>query len=283
MPKVKKAQHKYARKSAKRTPTARSEPALFDRLGGFSRRYALASIAGVVVILMGFAAILWAGGYFGVIAERAGKIADAAAIASGFEIRKVTLVGRDRAAPDEISRALGPLLGASTLAIDLNAARMRVEKLGWVRSASVTRLLPDTINVSIREREPAAVWQMSGKLTLIDENGAPIREVGAYEYASLPLIVGAGAPEAASGVMKALGAHPEIRGRAAALIRVGERRWNLRLRSGLDIELPEKGVEAAFETLSGLQKAQHILDRNLEYIDLRDPERLVLRKRGEAE
>ncbi|MBI1366746.1 MAG: FtsQ-type POTRA domain-containing protein [Alphaproteobacteria bacterium] len=278
VPKVKKTKKKAR---TKRNARASFEPSFFERVGAIVSRYTLASVAGVVVILVGFVAILWAGGYFGVLAERAGRLANAAAISAGFEIRKVTLVGREKAAPDEVSNALGPLLGMSTLALDLEAARARIERLGWVKSASVTRLLPDTVNISIREREPAAVWQMSGRLKLIDDGGAVIRDVGAYEYASLPLIVGAGAPEAASSLLKSLGAHPLIRQQTAALIRVAERRWNLRLRNGLDVKLPEIGFDKALNTLSTLEKAQHILDQNLEYIDLRDPERLVLRRRGE--
>lgn len=284
MPKVKKNAGKTKRKTAKtrRTRARRaSEPGLPERARALVQRYALAGVAGLGVLLAGGAATLWAGGYFGVLAERANRAASESAVAAGFEIRRITLKGRAQTASDELMTAIGPVLGRSILHFSPDAARARIENLGWVRAAAVSRLLPDTIHVSIRERAPAAVWQMSGRLHLIDLEGAVIREVGAYEYSNLPLIVGAGAPDAASDILQSLARHPEIAERTSALVRVGERRWNVRLKNGVDIKLPDRNFAESLDTLTGLQSANGILDQPLEYIDLRDPERMVVRRRVE--
>jgi cell division protein FtsQ len=264
------------------SPKRAKKPSFFDSFGALAQNYALAGVAGAIVLLLAGAGVFWAGGYFGVFAEQANKIISETAIKSGFEVKRVTLKGRSQADPTEIEGALGPILGGSILHLDLDAARARVEELGWVRSAAVSRLLPDTVHVSIREREPAAVWQISGALHLIDEDGAVIREIGAYEYSALPLIVGAGAPDAAAGILKALAAHPEIKAMISALIRVGERRWNMRLRNGIDVKLPDAGFDDAIGALAILHEAHGTLDQPLEYIDLRDTERMVIRKRGES-
>ncbi|MGE0409051.1 MAG: cell division protein FtsQ/DivIB [Amphiplicatus sp.] len=278
MPKVKRKKAPARRKAS---AASSKGPSWFERLADLAQRYALASVAGVLVILAGVGAVLWAGGYVGLLAERLDRAASNGAVAAGFAIRKVTVKGRHQAALDEIGAAIGPVIGASLLHFDAERARARVEELGWVRAAAVTRLLPDTIHVSIRERAPSAVWQMSGAFHLIDVNGAVIREIGAYEYSSLPLIVGAGAPEAAADILAALEAHPDIKEKTSALVRVGERRWNMRLRNNLDVKLPEAGFADALEALAILNAAHGTLDQDLEYIDLRDPERLVVRKRGE--
>lgn len=276
-----KPKRRTSKKPASRA-APKKKPSPFAGLGALAQRYALAGIAGVAVILAGGAATLWAGGYFGLLAEKANRAASDIAIASGFEIRRVTLKGRTETASEELDSAIGPILGRSILHFSPDAARARIEELGWVRAASVSRLLPDTIHVSIVERTPAAVWQMSGRLHLIDINGAVIREVGAYEYSNLPLIVGAGAPDAAAGILKALARHPEIGELASALVRVGERRWNVRLRNGVDIRLPDEKFSEALDAVSTLQTTNGILDQPLEYIDLRDPERMTVRKRGAA-
>lgn len=269
---------KPAKRAAPKKP--KKKPSLFARLGSLGRHYALAGLAGVAVILAGGAATLWAGGYVGVLAEQANRAASEGAVAAGFEIRRVTLQGREETASDDLDGAIGPVLGQSILHFSPDAARARIEELGWVRAASVSRLFPDTIHVSIRERAPAAVWQMSGRLHLIDIDGAVIREVGAYEYSHLPLIVGAGAPDAASSILRALARHPEIGDLTSALVRVGERRWNVRLRNGIDIRLPDEKFAEALDVLASLQSSSGILDQTLEYIDLRDPERMIVRKRG---
>ncbi|HOP20255.1 MAG TPA: FtsQ-type POTRA domain-containing protein, partial [Amphiplicatus sp.] len=238
MSKVKKSKGKsktYARKSRS------SGPSPIEAAREFIQQYALAGVAGVIVILASAGAILWAGGYVGILTDKMARAADAGAVAAGFEIRRITLKGRTQTASDELEGAIGPILGASILSFDADQARARIEELGWVRVASVSRLLPNTIHVSIRERSPAAVWQMSGALHLIDIDGAIIREIGAYEYSNLPLIVGAGAPDAASGILQALAHHPDIAEMTSALVRVGERRWNVRLRNGVDLRLPDEG------------------------------------------
>lgn len=277
MPKVKR------KKTAKRRTNSKRSPSFFTRVGDAASRYAVASIAGVTVVVALGAAMLVSGGYVGLASERAGAMVRNATIAAGLDIRRVTAIGYDETTDSDILSAIGPVVGASIAHFDLHSARARVENLGWVRSASVTRLWPNTVHVSVREREPAAVWQLSGTLRLIDQSGAVITDVDAYEYSNLPLIVGAGAPDSVSGILKALRAEPELWGEAAALRRMGERRWDLRLNSGADIKFPEDNPADAVKTLARLQAAYGLLDRPLEYVDLRDPSRLVYRERENGE
>jgi len=278
MPAVKKKTAKTKKRSAKN-----KSGGLLATLQELFSRFSSAAIAGIAVVLVAGAGILWAGGYFGLLGEQVNRLASSSAAASGFDVRQITIMGADKTSEDELLTAMGPVVGSSLLHFDAYAARARVEDIGWVRSAAVSRLLPNTVHISVREREPAAVWQLSGKLHLIDQDGAVIREIGAYEYSNLPLIVGAGAPGSASNVLKALRKESALWGVASALIRVGDRRWNLRLKSGADVKFPEYGVERAVQDLGKLQAAYGILDRTLEYIDLRDPARLVYREKGAEE
>ena len=276
MPKVKrKTASKRKRKTAKKTRRA--------LIGAFVSRFAVAGAAGGTVIAAVAAAALWAGGYFGLLGEQASRLTGAGAVALGLEVSRITARGHEETNDQELLTAVGPVIGASMFHFDPDAARARVEELGWVRSAAVARLWPNTIHVSVREREPAAVWQINGVLNLVDPSGAVIRRIDAYEYSNLPLIVGAGAPEAASGVLKALRADPALWGETAALIRVGDRRWNMRLKSGGDVKFPETDYVQAVKLLAEINTAYGLLDRRVEYIDLRDPDRIVYRELGASE
>jgi cell division protein FtsQ len=267
----------------KKVRSKKKPPSVFERIASLFERYTIAGVAGSAVILGLVALVLWAGGYFATIGRTVDRAASAAAISAGLEVKRVLLRGAHQTAHDEIIDALGPIVGGSILQLSLDEARARIEELGWVRSAAVTRLLPDTVSISIRERDPAAVWQIKGDLHLIDKDGALIREVDANEYSNLPLIVGVGAPDAAAGILTALGDQEQLKKRTYALVRVGERRWNMRLRNNIDVKLPEKDYARAIADLELLQAAQGTLDQPIEYIDLRDPERMVIRKRGEPE
>ncbi len=257
-------------------------PSFFARAAAVFENYTIAGVAGAGVILSLLLAVLWAGGYVGMMARAADRAAGGATAAAGLEVRRVLLRGAHQTAHEEILSALGPMVGLPMVQVSLSDARARVEALGWVRAAAVTRLMPDTIVVSIRERDPAAVWQIDGELRLIDAAGAIIRPVGAYEYSNLPLIVGSGAADAAAKLLTSLRRHEELQKRTYALVRVGDRRWNLRLRNDMEIKLPETGFEKAVDDIALMHAAHATLDQPLEYIDLRDPERTVIRRRGEA-
>jgi len=265
----------------KKTGGRKKAPSVVSRIVALFQDYTVAGVAGSIVLLGLIALVMWAGGYFAMVGRAVDGAANRAAITAGLEVKRVTLRGAHQTAHDEIIEALGPVLGASIVHLSLGEARARIEELGWVRSAAVTRLLPDTISISVRERAPAAVWQLKGVLYLIDDSGAIIREVDAGEYANRPLIVGAGAPEAAGGVLKALAGKEELQKRIYALVRVGERRWDLRLHNEIEIRLPEENFESALADLELLQAAQQTLDQPIKYIDLRDPERMVVKKRDE--
>lgn len=254
----------------------------FARAAAVFENYTIAGVAGAGVILSLIAIVLWAGGYFGMVARAADRAAGEATASAGLEVRRVLLRGAHQTAHDEILEALGPVIGAPMVQVSLKDARLRVESLGWVRAAAVTRLMPDTLVVSIRERDPAGVWQVNGDLHLIDATGAIIRSVGAYEYSNLPLIVGSGAADAAAGLLQALRQHDDLSKRTYALVRVGDRRWNLRLRNNMEIKLPETGFAKAVDDIALMHAAHSTLDQPLEYIDLRDPERTVVRRRGQS-
>ncbi|MDZ7628222.1 MAG: cell division protein FtsQ/DivIB [Parvularculaceae bacterium] len=260
----------------------KKKPSLFAKAVSIFENYTIAGVAGAGVILSLILVVLWAGGYFGMMGRAADRAAGAATASAGLKVERVLLRGAHQVAHEEVLTALGDIVGQPLIKVSLKEARRRIENLGWVRAAAVTRLIPDTIVVSIREREPAAVWQMSGDLTLIDSSGAIIRSVNAYEYSNLPLIVGSGAPDPASALLTAVAKHEELRKRIYALIRVGERRWDIRLRNNTEIRLPETGFEKAIADIALMHAAQATLDQPFEYIDLRDPERSVFRPRKDA-
>src|SRR5260370_6854473 len=77
-----------------------------------------------------------------------------------------------------------------------------------------------------------------------------------------------------------LASEPELASRVTAAIRVGGRRWNLRIDDVIDVLLPEEGAETAWSRLAELERASALLKRDLQAVDLRLPDRLGLRAHG---
>ena len=196
----------------------------------------------------------------------------------GLRVGQVVVEGRVKTPEPLLRAAIGVAAGDPILAWSVQAARARIGSINWVQSATVARRLPDTIVVTLTERRPFAVWQHEGRFRLIDRDGQVVTDSDVADFASqLPLVVGAGAPAAAAALLDALAAQPAIAARVAAAVRVGERRWNLRLTNGTDILLPEGAETQALARLAELQAQHALLDRPLQAIDLRLPDRLVFR------
>jgi cell division protein FtsQ len=173
--------------------------------------------------------------------------------------------------------ASGLARGMPMLAIAPAEVRERIEAIPWVAQATVQRRLPGRIHIAVVEREAFALWQRQGRFALIDRAGNVIVENDVAPFAGLPLVVGAGAAPVAAALLDEIARFPEVKLRVTAAIRVGERRWNLRLASGADVMLPEGAEAAAIERLAALHRDQGLLDRSLIAIDMRLPDRLVLR------
>ena len=103
-----------------------------------------------------------------------------------------------------------------------------------------------------------------------------------WHFAHLPLVVGSGAATRAREFLALLDAHPEIREQVRASVLVAERRWNLKLKNGLDVRLPEADVPRALDTLAELDRDRHLISRDITAIDLRLPDRVSVHLSDEA-
>ena len=103
----------------------------------------------------------------------------AAASASFFELRTIEVQGTSRLQPAEIQALVKQSVGkAGVWEADLNGINERIERLPWVKTAVVSRVLPDGIRVRITERSPRAVVRTSaGRFRWVDEDAALLGEM----------------------------------------------------------------------------------------------------------
>ncbi len=201
----------------------------------------------------------------------------------GLSVQEIRIEGREFAPREALLTAIGITPGEAMLDFHPHAAKQRLEQIAWVETAQVERRLPGTIIVRITERRAFAVWQRDGRFSVIDREGRVMATERLEAFGPLPLVVGVGADRVAAPMIDLLRSAPEIADRVQAIIRVSERRWNLRLQNGADILLPEGHEEAAITRLAELQARDRLLDRPLAALDMRLPDRLVVRMQGPAQ
>jgi cell division protein FtsQ len=240
-------------------------------------------IALTLAVLLG-AALLGAerGGQLDAVMARYGGLGDWAARALRLGVHEVTVSGATHMSERRILAIAGIDANKSLPFFDVAEARARLEDDPLIKQASVRKLYPNRIVIDIVERTPYAVWQKDGDVRAIASDGAPIDEVNDGRYGDLPFVVGEGANARVREFAALLDAMDELKPRVEAGVLIDQRRWNLRLKSGIDVKLPETNPEAAVADLLTLQRQFRILDKDVLALDLRTPGRVFARLSEEA-
>lgn len=217
------------------------------------------------------------GGHYDAVVQSFGTPDVALARASGFGLDRITISGLNELSAREVLHAAGIDERASLFSVDAEAVRERILAMPLVQEATVRKLFPDGLQISLVEREPFALWQRNGEVFVVSADGKPIDTLRDDRFVRLPLVVGEGANERAVAFAKLLDAQPSLKPYVRAGILVGQRRWTLKLDNGVDVRLPEENVGEAMARLATLIKDKGLLDKDVLSVDLRKPDRVVLR------
>ncbi len=218
----------------------------------------------------------WAGGQAAMLVSLVTDKFMHASTDAGLSVGEVFVQGRKRTAKADMLAALGVQRGSPILAFDPHAARLALEQIPWVAEARVERRLPDTIFVAIKERKPMALWQHDRQLRLVDADGVVLTDEDLSRWPNLPMLVGADAPARGPDLLRQLAVEPTIAERVEAAVLVAGRRWNLQLKNGVEVRLPEHEVPEALHQLALIQQTNQVLDKDVVSIDLRMPDRLAI-------
>ncbi|MGQ0660717.1 cell division protein FtsQ/DivIB [Sphingosinicella sp.] len=252
------------------------EPGLMEQIGfapGTGRR-----IANWTVALVAAGVILAA-----ILAFRLPQLA-AAGVGeglgnAGFTMRRVEIKGAERVSRLAIYNVAFDQPSMALAMIDLEATRERLLQFGWIREARVSRRWPDTLVIDVIERQPAAIWQNGGRLSIVDAEGVVLEPVRVEAMPELLLVVGDAANRQIGALATLLDRAPRLRPLISGANWVGQRRWDLRFGGGELLMLPE-GEDAAARAIQRfalMDQQDPLLGRGFVRIDMRDPRRTYVR------
>ena len=222
------------------------------------------------------------GGHWPAVRYELANLHITTANALGFRVVAVQTEGQLALTDDEVLLALGVKDDTALPFLDVKAARERLMANPLVADATVRKLYPDRVTVHLVERKPFALWQHDGKVQILAADGTAIDEFRDSRFAHLPLVVGPGANDRAQALLAALDLAPKVKEQTYAAVLVAERRWNLRLRSGVEVKLPETDFSAALARLETMQERQNLFGKWITVVDLRSPARTGVQLAPEA-
>ncbi|MEM9726887.1 MAG: FtsQ-type POTRA domain-containing protein, partial [Pseudomonadota bacterium] len=250
-----------------------------SRAHGVARAFGLSGRRGAWPVLIGVAlgaAAAAAPPVQHAVVDGVARLQNAMLTRPEFAIRRLEVVGlkhlSEEALKDAVQAGAPRHADRAAWAFDYEGARRRIEALGWVRRASVVLQPPHTLSIEIIEREPAALFREGDRLTLVDVGGARIAPAPARAaHPTLPVLVGLGAPRRVAEALRLLRVAKAGGLGEAAMVRVGGRRWDMELRGGLRVMLPEERPQAALERVAAWARDAALLERGFEVLDMRLP------------
>ena len=166
----------------------------------------------------------------------------------------------------------------SSFDLDLTELHEQVLSLPPVKIAEAHIKGGGILHINVGEKTPALLLKKETGFHVLSEHGEYIRSLSSRErFSDLPVITGEGAENAASqaiAIFKSIYMNlDQVRG----LVFVGQRRWNIIMKSGQVVMLPENDAEQAIQKILLLDKTEQILSRQIAVFDFRLPSRITLR------
>jgi cell division protein FtsQ len=203
--------------------------------------------------------------------------------AAGFSVSRVELRGLGRLDAATVTKVALDQPSLAMPLLDLDAVRDKLmSEFKWVKEARVSRRLPDTLVVDIVERSPAAVWQLNGRLQLVDGEGAVLEPVRPDALPpGLPIVIGPGAQRRIADLAALVEAAPQLREHYAGATWIGGRRWDLRFKTGETLSLPEgqEAARAALARFADINAKRSLLGRSFLRFDMRIEGRMIVQRR----
>lgn len=208
-----------------------------------------------------------------------------------LQVARITVDGNERLSTGEVLALVEGLRGRNIIGLDLAEWQQRLLSSPWVEDAALRRVLPATVEVTVRERRPIAIGRIGSALYLVDAHGVVVDEYGpAHADFSLPIVDGLAAPRGRDGLVDearaalaarliaALAAQPDL-ARRVSQVDVSDPHDAVVMLEG-DRALLHVGEEDFVERLQQyLELGDALRERvaDIDYVDLRFAERLYVR------
>lgn len=219
------------------------------------------------------------GGYGMVLSGKTLEVVNDTTAELGFRVGAVRITGQREVNEEDVLDTLSIRSGQSLFLYDAAAARQRLAANPWVSNVSVMKLYPDKVRVILEERVPAALWQKTvhDPVEIIDSAGEVITDRLETRFVKLPRVMGEGAQTRVHEITALLDDAPLVQARVRASMLVSHRRWDLFLDNGVQVMLPAEDPAAALQELERTEASSKLLDRDITVVDLRLPDRMVVR------
>ena len=208
--------------------------------------------------------------------EKYSKLFNDILIKNGFTINNIQILGIKNIPKETIIKIVNNENKSNILNVNLLNIYNNLKNNDWVEELYIERVLPNTIKISIKEKEAIGIWQYEMSNKLITKDGEIISTANINKFKiNLPIIHGINANKNANSILKILETNKVLTKNIWSLDYINNRRWNLHFKQGIIVLLPSKGVLKAWNEIIKLQNNYDVLNLGLTELDLRNPNKIL--------
>lgn len=181
---------------------------------------------------------------------------------------------------DQSDKDLSAIVAAATLApntpsysIDLNMLNERVSKVPGVKKSAVRRMPNGNLAVRVALHRAVALWTDGEHYFPLSADGTIVNKPTDVRDMSHVVFRG----KLPDDIAQITNAAHNLVGNLDYMEWIENRRWNMYTNDGIIIMLPEENPTAAIGTLISLHNNHHILDKDIQMIDMRDSARILVK------
>lgn len=217
-----------------------------------------------------------------VLGGQAASLASTVTTIAGFEVHAVSISGHDYMREQDILDVLELRSGVSLVTFNVAAAHEMLLRQPWIAQASVRKIYPGKLQITLKEREPFAIWQRGQVVSIVDRDGQVLDDFNEERYGGLPVLVGYGAGERGAEFLRLLSEFPLLKNKVRASMLRSQRRWDILLDNAVTVKLPETGIRETLARLLALDNEKGVLSKDIVSVDMRLSDRLVVRLSEDA-
>lgn len=195
----------------------------------------------------------------------------------GFSVQNIQVSGLRYTSKLDVLRVLSLDYGDNMFGVNTQVLLESLKKIGWIEHVTIQKKFPNTIDISIQEYKPYALWQYKNQVHVVAETGVVIPNADPKHFTDLPLVVGEKANFQCKGLFSILMDYPAFKDLVISAQYMYGRRWRLYFSTNVIVDLPEENIGDTIHKMYTLHQKQKILDRDVEIIDTRVPNKLVFK------
>ena len=175
---------------------------------------------------------------------------------------------------NNIIEVLNINIGDPINSFNINKIRKRINELSWVKDSKIYLQPLGQLDILILEHIPYGVLEFDKNYYIIDNNGIKIKTIESFEFPDLFRLNGEGVTLAIKELPPIIQNLKQLNFEVLKVERVDLRRWNIFIKKGFYLKLPNQYPENSIEFLFPLNNIDY---NNLDSIDLRIENRISLK------